>query len=98
MIALTRHFLLLTFDTAGFPRTVTLNQTLHGSADKLIEVHGKFITGKSARSYFGGIIVLFLGSLVVLPVLHYLYWVDQFFKCWMSKPMLISQVNLTLAS
>ena len=35
--------------------TVTLNQTLLGSADKLIEVHGKSITGMSARSYCGGV-------------------------------------------
>ena len=38
-----------------FSCTVTLNQTLLGSADKLIEVHGKSITGKSARSYCGGV-------------------------------------------
>ena len=36
-----------------FSCTVTLNQTLLGSADKLIEVHGKSITGKSARSCGG---------------------------------------------
>ena len=38
-----------------FSCTVTLNQTLLGSADKFIEVHGKSITGKSAISYCGGV-------------------------------------------
>ena len=38
-----------------FSCTVTLNQTLLGSADKLIEVHGKYITGKSARTCCGGV-------------------------------------------
>ena len=37
-----------------FSCTVRLNQTLLGSADKLIEVHGKSITGMSARSCCGG--------------------------------------------
>ena len=38
-----------------FSCTVTLNQTLLGSADKLIEVQGKSFTGKSARSCCGGV-------------------------------------------
>ena len=50
-----RTFSVVSLRYCWFSCTVTLNQTLLGSADKFIEVHGKYIKGKSARSYGGGV-------------------------------------------